>query len=116
MPPVSTVPPTDAPRQVSGTEGYGETAAKLVGPYQTIAFEDVHADVLHLLPSAPCRVLDIGAGTGRDAAALAARGHTVTAVEPTPELRNHSKALHAAWPITWIDDFLPDLDIVRGFG
>lgn len=108
------MPPTDAPRRVSGTEGYGETAAKLVGPYQTIAFEEVHADVLHLLPVAPCRILDIGAGTGRDAAALAARGHTVTAVEPTPELRNHGKALHAAWPITWIDDSLPDLDLVHG--
>lgn len=114
MPPASIVPPTDAPGRVSGTEGYGETAAKLVGPYETITFEDVHADVLHLLPISPCRVLDIGAGTGRDAAALAERGHAVTAVEPTPELRNHSKAVHAAWPITWIDDSLPDLALVQG--
>lgn len=116
MPPASTVPPTEAPGRVSGTEGYGETAAKLVGPYETIVFEDVHADVLHLFPAAPSRVIDIGAGTGRDAAALAALGHAVTAVEPTPELRNHSKALHAASPITWIDDALPDLAIVRGLG
>ncbi len=102
------------PVRVSGTEGYGESAAKLVGPYQSIAFEDVHADVLHLLPTAPCRALDIGAGTGRDAAALAARGHDVTAVEPTPGLLDHSKALHSALPITWIDDSLPDLALVEG--
>jgi SAM-dependent methyltransferase len=116
MPPASTVPPTEAPGRASGTEGYGETAAKLVGPYETIAFHDVHADVLHLFPGAPGRVLDIGAGTGRDAAALAGQGHAVTAVEPTPELRDHGKALHSAAPIVWIDDALPDLDIVRGLG
>lgn len=110
------MPPTDAPRRVSGTEGYGETAAKLVGPYETIGFEDVHGDVLHLFPAPPRRVLDIGAGTGRDAAALAALGHIVTAVEPTPELRDHGKPLHAGSPITWIDDALPDLDIVCGLG
>jgi SAM-dependent methyltransferase len=114
MLPASTVLPTEAPRRASGTEGYGETAARLVGPYQTIAFEDVHADVLHLLPSSPCRVLDIGAGTGRDAAALTARGHAVTAVEPTPELRDHGKAVHSAAPIAWIDDSLPDLALVQG--
>jgi protein-L-isoaspartate O-methyltransferase len=32
-------------------------------------------------------VLDIGSGTGRDAAGLAAMGHSVVAVEPTAELR-----------------------------
>jgi SAM-dependent methyltransferase len=116
MQPVSIVPPTEASGRVSGTEGYGETAAKLVGPYETIAFEDVHADVLHLFPAPPRRVIDIGAGTGRDAAALARLGHDVTAVEPTSELRDHSKAQHSAWPIAWIDDSLPDLDVVRGLG
>jgi len=110
------VPPTDAPGRVSGTEGYGETAAKLVQPYETVRFEDVHGDVLHLFPTAPCRVIDIGAGTGRDAVALAALGHAVTAVEPTPELRDHGKSLHAASPITWIDDALPDLGVVYGLG
>jgi len=107
---------TDAPRRVSGTEGYGETAAKLVGSYETMTFEDVHADVLHLFPAAPRRVLDIGAGTGRDAAALAALGHDVTAVEPTPALRDHGKASHSTPPVTWIDDSLPDLDVVCGLG
>jgi SAM-dependent methyltransferase len=110
------VPPTDAPHRVSGTEGYGETAAKLVGHYETVRFEDVHEDVLHLFPAVPCRVIDIGAGAGRDAAALAALGHAVTAVEPTPELRDHGRSLHAASPVTWIDDALPDLEVVRGLG
>jgi SAM-dependent methyltransferase len=34
----------------------------------------------------PARVLDAGCGTGRHAAALAARGHDVVLLEPSPEL------------------------------
>ena len=67
-------------------------------------------------PTTPCHVIDIGAGTGRDAAAFAERGHSVTAVEPTPELRAEAERLHARWSITWIDDSLPDLDRVHALG
>jgi len=58
--------------RASGTEGYGETADALVEHYEGLTFADVHRDTLHLIPKTPGRVLDIGAGTGRDAAALAA--------------------------------------------
>jgi len=40
----------------------------------------------------------------------------VTAVEPTAELRAEAQRLHARWPITWIDDSLPDLDRVHHLG
>lgn len=116
MPPASTVPPTEAPRRVSGTEGYGETADTLVTQYESISFADLHGDVARLMPTRPSRVIDIGAGTGRDAAALAAMGHTVTAVEPTPELRAHGQRLHGTSAFTWIDDSLPDLDVVHAMG
>ena len=108
---------TDDPaRRASGTEGYGETADVLVKQYEGLAFADVHRDTLHLLPTTPGRVLDIGAGTGRDAAALAALGHKVVAVEPTEELRAHGQRLHPAPAIEWIDDSLPDLDKVHALG
>ncbi|WP_193366662.1 class I SAM-dependent methyltransferase [Pelagibius marinus] len=94
---------------VSGTEGYGEEAPNLVDSYERPVFDIAHADVLHLLPPPPAAVLDIGAGTGRDAAALAARGHRVVAVEPTAGLREPGKALHCASSIEWIDDSLPEL-------
>ena len=71
------------------TAGYAGKAVNLTEQYERVTFGDVHRDVLSLLPIRPIRVLDIGAGTGRDAAALAARGHTSAAVEPTRELREH---------------------------
>ena len=100
----------------SGTEGYGETADERVEQYESLAFADVHRHMLHLFPTTPSRVIDIGAGTGRDAAAFAGMGHTVTAVEPTPELRSAARRLHGHLPITWIDDSLPDLDGVHALG
>ena len=100
----------------SGTEGYGETADERVKQYESIAFADVHCDILHLLPTTPSRVIDIGAGTGRDAAAFADLGHTVTAVEPTPELRAEAQRLHRQPTIAWLDDCLPDLDRVHALG
>jgi SAM-dependent methyltransferase len=95
--------------KASGTEGYGETADALAKQYESLSFADVHRETLHLFPTTPSRVLDVGAGTGRDAAALAALGHTVVAVEPTPELRRHGRRLHHEAAIIWIDDALPDL-------
>jgi SAM-dependent methyltransferase len=41
-----------------------------------------------VLEGRPARVLDLGAGSGADAAALAAAGCAVTAVEPSPGMRD----------------------------
>ena len=90
------------------TSGYSASAQALIDQYESIGFEDVHRPVLHAFPPPPARVLDIGAGTGRDAAALASKGHVVTAVEPTPELREWGQANHLP-SIRWIDDLLPQL-------
>jgi SAM-dependent methyltransferase len=100
----------------SGTEGYAQTADTLVGQYESIAFADVHKTILPLLPKPPGRVLDIGAGTGRDAAGFAALGYTVTAIEPTAALRHHAMRLHPSPRIEWLDDSLPDLSVISGRG
>jgi SAM-dependent methyltransferase len=102
--------------RASGTEGYGDSADVLVKHYEGVTFAEVHRETLALMPSPPSRVLDVGAGTGRDAAALAALGHSVLAVEPTPELRAHGQRLHGDAAITWIDDALPDLAEVHACG
>ncbi|RFU40010.1 class I SAM-dependent methyltransferase [Actinomadura logoneensis] len=100
--------------RTKGTQGYGAEADVLAVRYESLTSDEVLGDVLHLIPGKPGRVLDVGAGTGRDAAALARRGHAVTAVEPTPELRAHGRRLHEGAGITWLDDTLPDLSAVKG--
>ena len=94
---------------VSGTEGYAAEADSLFVRYESIPSEQAHAAVLHLLPNTPARVLDIGAGTGRDAAWFASLGHQVVAVEPTDALRLRAMELHPSPAITWVDDSLPEL-------
>lgn len=95
-----------------GTEGYAEAAPHLIAT--RLAFDEVHAPILHLLPEAPARILDVGCGAGHDAAALARMGHTVTAVEPTPELLAGAADLYGHLPVRWIADGLPDLATVSG--
>jgi len=106
---------TNPPRTLpAGTAGYGAEAEKLAENYERVPFETVYAEVLPLLPTAAGRVLDIGAGTGRDAAALAGRGHLVTAVEPVPQLRQQSLRLHGDAAVRWVDDALPELSTLTG--
>lgn len=92
-------------------EGYAVNAAELVRRFEAIDTEEVLAPVLDLLPADPCTALDAGAGTGRDAAWLARRGHRVTAVEPVEALRSAGQTLHPE--LDWLDDSLPALTKVR---
>ena len=101
-----------ASQRVSGTEGYKEEAEDLLVRYERRAFADLHKSIMHLVPKEPCHVLDIGAGTGRDAAGFAALGHRVLAVEPTEPLRNGGMALHPSPLIEWVDDSLPKLALI----
>jgi len=97
----------------SGTEGYADEAPVLARQYESIAFAEIHREVMFLIPPAPAWIVDIGAGTGRDAAGFAAMGHTVTAVEPTAEMRQAAMALHPSPRIEWVDDSLPDLALLH---
>jgi len=98
---------------MASNAGYDAEATALAAQYESVTFEHVHRHVLHLFPQPPGNVLDIGAGSGRDAAALSRLGHHVTAAEPTCGLRCEGQRLHAAVPIDWIDDQLPELNVVR---
>jgi len=101
---------------ISGTEGYANEAEALVKQYESLAFADIRSKVLHLIPTTAARVLDIGAGTGRDAAGFAAMGHRVMAVEPTDALRSRAAELHPSPSIEWLDDSLPDLAQINSLG
>jgi SAM-dependent methyltransferase len=54
-------------------------------------------------------VLDIGAGSGRDAAWFASQGLEVVAAEPSTAMRTRARSLHSSPLIQWIDDSLPGL-------
>lgn len=100
----------------SATDGYAWQAPDLLRQYESITFAEAHRAILHLIPRDPCDVVDIGAGTGRDAAALAELGHRVVAVEPTAEMRRGGMALHPSPRIEWLDDSLPDLAVLSARG
>ena len=101
---------------VSGTEGYAEEAEDLFKRYESISGAETHKAILHLIPAAESHVLDVGAGTGRDAAWFASMGHRVTAVEPTEAMRLPAMKLHPSPLIEWLDDSLPELALVRSRG
>lgn len=63
------------------------------------------------IPKERACILDIGTGSGRDAAWFASKGHSVCAVEPDPQLYQAAKAkLHDSKPpFTLVEDRLPDL-------
>lgn len=80
---------------------------------ESISFSDVHGPFLDLLPPHPGRALDVGAGTGRDAAALAEAGWAVDAVEPVADFRSLGQIAHPSERIHWLDDVLPHLTTLQ---
>ncbi len=99
---------------VAGTSGYAENPDTYVAMANAISFDEIHRSILHLIPDAPSRVLDIGCCSGRDAAAFASHGHDVVAVEPFPKFLEQARRLHTSPDIEWICDSLPGLPCVHG--
>lgn len=100
---------------IESARGYEQEAPELLERYERMSFEEGHGpSIVALIPPPRISVLDIGAGTGRDAAWFARRGDAVTAIEPTRAMREGAMKLHPEPNIIWIDDGLPDLASVRG--
>ena len=100
--------------EVPGTRGYSQVVSRFSEISEAIDFSQLHAPIAHLLPDAPAVVLDAGAGTGRDAGALAAMGHRVVAVEPTAAFLAEARVLHPDPNIRWVSDSLPRLATLDG--
>ena len=95
---------------------YDAHAPELIGRYEAIDPAKLHGWLLGLVPTTPGTVLDIGAGTGRDAAWFAGQGHDVIAVEPSSSLRAEGQRLHADPRVRWIDERLPELSALGRLG
>ena len=94
-------------------DGYATAAPELIERFEALSSACVYEPIRDLLPNTLVRVVDVGAGTGRDAAWFAGQGHQVLAVEPVSPLREAGMALHRSTSIEWLDDRLPELTRAR---
>jgi len=104
---------------------YNENAEKLAQQYLSKSFDEVHENWSQFLPSIienpNARILDLGAGSGRDSkhfAELAAKTHTtenniqILAAEPATELSQLGQKTTQGLNVKWIEDSLPALSNV----
>jgi len=97
---------------------YDGCAEQLAERYETVSTERMLAEILPLIRSgASSRLaLDVGAGTGRDAAFLTSLGYDVVAAEPSVTMRRIAQDRHPQAGIRWVADALPTLDHVHSLG
>ena len=88
---------------------YDQNAASQAERYESVDASDVFEWSSGILPDPPGLVIDLGAGSGRDAAWFAARGFQVLAVEPAAGMRAEGQRRHGGLSIQWLDDRLPAL-------
>ena len=99
---------------MAGVPYYDVHAQQLTEQYESLEAHSVHQWLMDLLPTGiNSRALDVGAGSGRDAAWLVSRGFEVWAVEPSEVMRQEAQKRHAEAAITWLDDHLPELERTR---
>lgn len=93
---------------------YDLRAEHFAASYESLRAEAVHASVKEFVADGADRTaLDIGAGSGRDAAWLASKGYQVVAVEPSNAMRREAERRHPSDRIYWLDDRLPSLTRVH---
>jgi SAM-dependent methyltransferase len=88
----SRLPPTRWELAGEDNQGYGRHFAAQVARGVDV---DGEARFIDALAPRGARILDLGSGMGRVAAALQARGHDVVAAEPDAALRAQSEATYA---------------------
>jgi len=97
---------------------YDGQADMLAERYEAVSSEQMLAEVLPVIPggSDGKLALDVGAGTGRDAAWLTSLGYEVVGAEPASGMRRIAAEKHKGHGIRWVSDALPSLDHVHGLG
>ena len=101
---------TDNEEQHSRTRRSPDVEAReAAARYEAVSAEHVNDWLIDLIPHEKACILDVGSGSGRDAAWLARLGHDVIAVEPNPTMRKECERLHADKTFRLLADRLPDL-------
>jgi len=91
---------------------YDLNSSNFFDEYESISFEKVHATWINEAMLSNGLALDIGSGSGRDAAYLVQRGYSVFAVEPSDKLRLLAQQKHSSKNVVWIKSSLPELKSV----
>jgi len=104
---------------------YNDNATELAQQYLSKTFDEVHQSWSQFLPSIienqNARILDLGAGSGRDAkylAELAAKTHStknniqIIGAEPAKELSQLGQKTTQGLNVKWVEDSLPALSNV----
>lgn len=73
---------------------YQKHAARITADYETVDMSATVERIVRRLP-AGARVLELGAGSGRDAALLLARGFAVTALDGSQAMAERAATLHS---------------------
>ena len=94
---------------------YHHNALTLSHQYNSVSFESVHHSWKPYWPLAGDKVLDVGAGSGRDARWMQQQGCEVIAIEPSNALRELGSA-YTGVEVTWINDALPALSRTENLG
>lgn len=94
---------------------YDAHARELADGYEGLDAAATHPKLFEMLRGVKgARILDVGAGTGRDAAALAGLGHQVVAVDPSAKMLRLARSLHPGNDVQWLQDAMPTLSKVKG--
>lgn len=88
---------------------YDDNAERLFSDYNSLDFKSIFCDVVSYISTSYKKALDVGAGSGRDASALADMGFNVVAVEPSQKMRDLASAYYTSKSISWVEDSLPHL-------
>ena len=101
---------------------YNDNAQNLAQQYLCKPFDDIHQSWAHLVPhimdKANARILDLGAGAGRDAKYFAQlawqtdKNVQILAVEPSAKLLDIGQQTTRGLNVKWLDDSLPALNKV----
>lgn len=94
---------------------YQQNAQQLSEQYNSVSFETAHASWKPYWPLEGERVLDVGAGSGRDALWMAEEGAEVTALEPSAAMLEQGRALTGD-KVSWLRDELPALKAAENLG
>lgn len=101
------------PRSAAVLPMFDRDAERLADRYESVSFSTLYASITDLLPPVG-RVLDVGCGSGRDAAHFAGDGYAVVAIDGSAGMLSQAESRHPHADVSWRRDTLPELRTVDG--